>query len=96
MRTYRSVATRMGSSNGLVADRSEAMNYTKGETRVLDVIRAQIRKNRRCELSHIEVAQLAGVGKSTARTAVMKAEKAGDLLVRRRPGDGLSNVLRLP
>ncbi|KAB0459931.1 hypothetical protein [Agrobacterium radiobacter] len=72
------------------------MTYTKGETRALDVIRAQIRENRRCELSYIEVAQLAGVGKSTARTAVLKAEKEGDLLVRRRPGDGLSNVLRLP
>ena len=72
------------------------MNYTKGEARALDVIGAQIRENQRCELSHSEVARMAGVGKSTVRTAVMKAEKAGDLLVRRRPGDGLSNVLRLP
>ncbi|MGV1784344.1 MULTISPECIES: hypothetical protein [Agrobacterium] len=68
--------------------------YTKGETRALDVIRAHIRENRRCELSYIEVAQLAGVGKSTAMSAVLKAEGAGDLIVRRRLGD--PHVLRLP
>lgn len=72
------------------------MSYTKGETRALDVIFSQIGTSKRCELSYIEVARLAGVGKSTARTAVMKAEKAGDLIVRRRAGDGLSNVLRFP
>lgn len=72
------------------------MSYTKGETRALDVIFSHIGASARCELSYIEVAQLAGVGKSTARTAVMKAEKAGDLIVRRRPRQGLSNVLRSP
>ena len=72
------------------------MSYTKGETRALDVIFSQIGTNRRCELSYIELAELAGIGKSTARMAVMKAEKAGDLAVRRRPGEGLSNVFRSP
>ena len=70
------------------------MTYTKAETRALDAIRAHIRENRRCELSYIEVAQLAGVGKSTAMSAVLKAEGAGDLVVRRRLGD--PHVLRLP
>ena len=72
------------------------MTYTRSETRALDAIRAHIRENGRSELSYIEVAQLAGVGKSTARSAIMKAEDYGDLLVRRRTGDGLSSVLRLP
>ena len=70
------------------------MTYTRSETRALDAIRAHIRENGRCELSYVEVAQLAGVGKSTAMSAVLKAEGAGDLIVRRRLGD--PHVLRLP
>lgn len=70
------------------------MSYTRSEARALDAIRAHIREKGRCELSYIEVAQLAGVGKSTAMSAVLKAEGAGDLVVRRRLGD--PHVLRLP
>lgn len=70
------------------------MTYTRSETRALDTIRAYICENGRCELSYIEMAQMAGVGKSTAMSAVLKAEGAGDLVVRRRLGD--PHVLRLP
>ncbi|CDN94809.1 hypothetical protein [Agrobacterium tumefaciens] len=72
------------------------MTYTKKETQTLEALRTYIREYRRCELSYDEIATLAGVGKSTARTAILKAEMVRDLLVRRRLGDGLSNVLRLP
>jgi endonuclease III len=70
------------------------MTYTATEARALDAIRAYIRQNRRCELSYAEIADLAGVGKSTAQNVVLKAEGAGDLVVRRRLGD--PHVLRMP
>ncbi len=70
------------------------MTYSRSEARALDAIRAHIRENGRCELSYIEMAQMAGVGKSTAMSAVLKAEGVGDLIVRRRLGD--PHVLRLP
>lgn len=72
------------------------MTYTPGEARVLDVLRERIRTNRRCDLSYVEIAKLAGVGKSTAQSAVMKAERRNDIRVQRRAEAGLSNVLRLP
>lgn len=70
------------------------MTYTATETRALDAIRAYIRKHGRCEMSYAEIADLAGVGKSTAQNVVLKAEGEGDLVVRRRLGD--PHILRLP
>ncbi|MEW4397434.1 hypothetical protein AB1J06_01975 [Agrobacterium tumefaciens] len=70
------------------------MHYTKSETRVLDALRVYIRQHRRCDLSYGEIANLAGVGKSTAMNAVLKAEGIGDLVVKRQLGDPHS--LRLP
>lgn len=72
------------------------MRYPPRQQRALDVIMAEIRDKRRCVLSHIEVAQRAGVGKSTVRTAVERAERAGEVRVIRRPDDGASNLIRLP
>lgn len=70
------------------------MTYTAGETRVLDALRVYIREHRRCDLAYSEIANLAGVGKSTAMNAVLKAEGAGDLVVKRQLGD--PHLLRLP
>lgn len=70
------------------------MTYTKKEMQAVDALRVYIRKNRRCELSYDEIAKLAGVGKSTAMNAVLKAEGAGDLVVKRQLGD--PHLLRLP
>ena len=70
------------------------MAYTKAETRTLGALRAYIAEHGRCELAYDEIAKLAVVGKSTAMNLVLKAEGAGDLVVRRRAGD--PHVLLLP
>jgi transposase len=70
------------------------MTYTKKEIQALDALRIYIREHRRCELSYDEIAKLAGVGKSTAMNAVLKAEGTGDLVVKRQLGD--PHMLRLP
>lgn len=70
------------------------MSYTKAETSVLDALRVYIRDKGRCDLPYHKIAKLAGVGKSTAMNLVLKAEGAGDLVVRRHAGD--PHILRLP
>ncbi|WP_320188258.1 hypothetical protein RMS29_001795 [Agrobacterium rosae] len=72
------------------------MAYTERENRALVAIYTEISRRNCCELSHVEVAARAGVSRSTVRVAVMKAEKAGDLLVSRRVGEGDTNHMRLP
>jgi len=68
--------------------------YTNREARVLDEIRAEIEARGLCDLSHAQVAALAGVGRTTVRAAVAKAEERGEMIVKRRTADGLTNVMR--
>lgn len=63
------------------------------EALAVSVIFAEIRDKRRCVLSHAQVAQRAGVSRSTVRIAVERAERAGTLRVIRRPADGDSNII---
>lgn len=70
--------------------------YSDLQLRALNVIKAEIEERRRCTLSHGQVAKLAGVGKWTVRAALEKAEQAGELVIQRRPVDGLANVVRAP
>jgi transposase len=72
------------------------MTYSDLENRALVAIYTEISLRRYCELSHVEVAARAGVSRSTVRKAIMKAEKAGELLVARRVGEGDTNHIRLP
>ncbi|CUX23150.1 hypothetical protein AGR7C_Cc160133 [Agrobacterium deltaense Zutra 3/1] len=65
------------------------MGYSQGEKLALDAIIAEIRENRRCMLSHGQIAERAGVGKSTVRVAIIKAELRGDVVIQRRKVDGL-------
>lgn len=69
------------------------MRYPARQQCTLDVILAEIREKRRCVLSHAQVAQRAGVSRSTVRIAVERAERAGTLRVIRRPTDGDSNII---
>jgi len=70
--------------------------YSDLQRRALDVIKAEAQKHQRCSLSHGEVAKIAGVGRWTVRSALEKAERAGELLIQRRPVDGETNIVRLP
>lgn len=70
------------------------MIYTTSEKRALEVIIDEIDKHTCCELSHLQVARRAGVGRTTVRSAIEKASRLGALKVFRRQEDGMTNMIR--
>jgi hypothetical protein len=70
--------------------------FSKCEACVIEVVKAEIRERGRCFLSLAEMGVRAGVARSTTSKAIRKARDAGDIIVRRRQDDGLSNVITLP
>jgi len=70
------------------------MIYTKSERQALEVIVDEIDRLTYCQLSHLQVARRAGVGRATVRSAIAKAVSLGALRAQRRQKDGLTNVLR--
>ncbi|MBD8652336.1 hypothetical protein IFT66_14705 [Rhizobium sp. CFBP 13726] len=70
-------------------------SYTEGQMAVVSVICDEILKRGKCSLSHAEISEIAGVGKSTIQSAVRVAVKHGHFQRTIRPEDGLSNVIRI-
>lgn len=58
--------------------------FTQGQTAVLAVIAAEVKKRGRCELPIAAIAALAGVGRTTVQNALRAAENAGVLSVEER------------
>lgn len=70
------------------------MTYTEAEQRVMDVLRAELQRRGCSTLCHAVLAERAGVGRSTVPQALGKAAATGEIQVRRRQVDGMSNVVR--
>ena len=62
-----------------------ASRFTMGENAVLSVVAAQVAKHARCTLSLEHIAALAGVSRSTAKTALREARALGLLTIEHRP-----------
>lgn len=67
---------------------------TPGEKQALDVVIDEIDRFAYRQLSHLQIARRAGVGRATVRSAIAKAVSLGALRVQRRQKDGLTNVIR--
>ncbi|KQR27230.1 hypothetical protein ASF91_19630 [Rhizobium sp. Leaf155] len=76
----------------------EYQGITEGERAVLYIIAADVRETGSCQCTVAEIADRAGVGKTTAKNAIRKARDRGMLKVTHRPqwrSKWLSNVITI-
>ncbi|WP_320188894.1 hypothetical protein RMS29_028465 (plasmid) [Agrobacterium rosae] len=76
----------------------EYEGITEGERAVLYIIAADVRETGSCQCTVAEIADRAGVGKTTARNAIRKARDRGMLKVTHRPqwrSKWLSNIITI-
>lgn len=64
------------------------------ERLALEVIAAEIECRGYCSLSHLDIAQRAGVGRFMVRRAIGKAKAAGAVQIARRQAEGDTNIIR--
>lgn len=72
--------------------------FTEGERAVLYIVAAEKRQNGSCRCTHQEIADRAGVGKTTTRNALRKAYQHGLISVHQRPqwrGKNLPNIVTI-
>lgn len=72
--------------------------FTEGERAVLYIVAADQREHGKCDCSHQEIADRAGVGKTTTRNAMRKAYQHGLIAVQQRPqwrGKNLPNSVKV-
>lgn len=87
---------RLGSREAMPASLCDL--FTEGERAVLYIIAADQRERGQCNCSHQEIADRAGVGKTTTSNALRKASQHGLIGVQYRPqwrGKNLPNIVRV-
>ena len=80
-------------SSGLPA--AIGREYTKAQAAVLAVVAREAWRSGACSLGHGCIARLAGVGRTTVRDCIRRAETLGHLKVGRRLIDGEENVISI-
>lgn len=87
---------RLGSREALPASLCDL--FTEGERAVLYIVAADQREHGKCACSHQEIADRAGMGKTTTRNALRKAYQHGLISVQQRPqwrGKNLPNIVTI-
>lgn len=73
-------------------------HYTEGQRAVLCVVAGEVKRHGRCDLPIDQIAALAGVGRTTAQTAMHEARLLGHVTILERPRHGqksLTNIVRI-